>query len=75
MTVEIKQGVQIQLFNAKEEMFEAKTNLKVCLVSMGNMETNNTFSKKIPMPKQTNRRQLILYPFVVNKTLTTIRLI
>ena len=43
VTVDIKQGVQIQLFNAKDEMFEAKTKLKVCLVSMRNMETNNTF--------------------------------
>ena len=62
----------IQLFNAKDETFEAKTKLQLCLVSMPNMETTAPWETTTAIAKETNKTYLPVYLFDGNKTITTI---
>ena len=62
----------IQIFNAKDETFEAKTQLQLCFVSMPNMETTAPWETTTAIAKQTNKTYLPMYLFDGNKTITTI---
>ena len=52
-------------------MFETKTKLQLCLISMSGMKTTTPW-ETTPIAKQTNKTNLPLYPFYGNKTITTI---